>query len=139
MPPICQLRLNPETRTYAKSPHFGAIGARRANKVRALRLRGGGCWAQTGDPPASHRTGLRPAPGCAPHVANAARVAPLSVLTDCISFLLGSGLLRFAPVRERQYRERSPLSKPLIKASIETFDQFVDDLEPASPPNACWR
>src|ERR1700730_4098766 len=33
---------------------------------------------------------------------NAARVAPLSVLIDCIRFLLGSGLLRFAPVRERQ-------------------------------------
>src|ERR1700738_2206817 len=33
---------------------------------------------------------------------NAARVAPLSVMIDCIRFLLGSGLLRFAPVRERQ-------------------------------------
>jgi hypothetical protein len=62
-------------------------------------------------------------------------VAPLSVLIDCISFLLGSGLLRFALVRERQYRERSPLSKPLVKAPIETFDQFADDLEPSPSLN----
>jgi hypothetical protein len=48
-------------------------------------------------------------------------------------------LVWLAAVGERQYRGRSPLPKPLIQASVETFDQFVDDLEPASPPNACWR
>jgi hypothetical protein len=52
------------------------------------------------------------------------------VLTEGTGFPLGSGLSRFAPVRKRQYRARSPFSKPLVMASIETFDQFVDDLEP---------
>jgi hypothetical protein len=45
------------------------------------------------------------------HVANAARVAPLSVLTDCISFLLGSGLLRFAPVASSD--ERTHFNQPV--------------------------
>jgi hypothetical protein len=30
------------------------------------------------------------------------------------------------------------LAKPLVKASIEAFDQLVDDLEPASPLNVYW-
>jgi hypothetical protein len=40
-------------------------------------------------------------------------------------------------VRERQYREGSTLPKPLVKASIEIFDQFVDGVEPASSVNLC--
>jgi hypothetical protein len=61
-----------------------------------------------------------------------------SAATLGISFLLWARLLRFALIREGQYRERSSWSKPLVKASIEPFDQFVDDLEPASPLNVCW-
>jgi len=30
------------------------------------------------------------------------------------------------------------LSKPLVKVSIETFDQLIDDFEPASPLNVYW-
>jgi hypothetical protein len=62
---------------------------------------------------------------------------PQSAATLGISFLLVARLLRFALVREGQYRERSPLSKPLVKASVKTFDQFVDYLEPASSLNLC--
>jgi hypothetical protein len=61
-------------------------------------------------------------------------VAPLSVLKGT-GFLLGSGLSWFALVRERQYREGSALSKPLVKATIETSDQFVNDLEPSPSLN----
>jgi len=50
---------NPETRRSAKSPHSGAINAKRLAEVWALPLGGGGSRAQTGDPPPSHRTGLR--------------------------------------------------------------------------------
>jgi hypothetical protein len=50
----------------------------------------------------------------------------------------GRLLAWLAAVWEGQSLERSLLSKPLVKASIETFDQFVDDLEPASPLNVYW-
>jgi hypothetical protein len=58
--------------------------------------------------------------------------------TCTISFLRPSSSLRFCVVREGQYRARSPLSEPLVKTPIETFDQFVDDIEPASPLYILW-
>jgi hypothetical protein len=66
-------------------------------------------------------------------------VAPsLSAVTVGSSLLLEARSLRFEVVRKGQFRERSPLSKPLVKVSIEAFDQLVDDLEPASPLNVYW-
>jgi len=58
--------------------------------------------------------------------------------TCTISFLRSSSSFRFGVVREGQYRARSLLSEPLVMTSIETFDQLVDDLEPASPLNVYW-
>jgi hypothetical protein len=63
---------------------------------------------------------------------------PQSAATLGISFFLWARLFRLVLIREGQYRERSSWSKPLVKASIEPFDQFVDDLEPASSLNVCW-
>jgi len=45
MPPICRLRLDPETRTDTKSPLFRGDSATRANKVRALET---AWWAHQG-------------------------------------------------------------------------------------------
>jgi hypothetical protein len=59
MPSICWLRLNAETRTDTKSPYSGAIVRQGRTEFEPWRLRGGDSRARTGDPPASHRTGLR--------------------------------------------------------------------------------
>jgi len=57
--------------------------------------------------------------------------------TRTFSFLCSSPSLRFAGVREGQYRARARVSELLVNASIEVLDQFVDDCEPASPLNIC--
>jgi hypothetical protein len=46
------------------------------------RLDGGGSWAQTGDPPPSHRTGLRPAPGTEISYAETGRQKPAHHLAE---------------------------------------------------------
>jgi hypothetical protein len=90
-------------------------------------------------------------PPCAPHdgaprlrqpmvseiVTNAASAScfPLWLSERTIVGILHDVEVWLAAVREGQYREGSPLSKPLVKASIETFDQFVDDLEPSPSLN----
>src|SRR5712664_3553450 len=47
----------------AGNPRRTALFGVDCGKGGLRRLDGGGSWAQTGDPPPSHRTGLRPAPG----------------------------------------------------------------------------
>jgi hypothetical protein len=57
--PSAQQRPLAETHAGAKKPHSGAINARRLMKVSTQGLGGGDSRARTGDPPPSHRTGLR--------------------------------------------------------------------------------
>jgi hypothetical protein len=85
-------------------------------------LDGGGCWAQTGDPPASHRTGLRPAPGCSSRE-RAARgersESGTTIRADRLHQF--SPRLRLVAVRPRsQFRRTNTLqpTRPLQTASL---------------------
>jgi hypothetical protein len=57
--PSAKQRPPTETDGFAKSPHSGAINAKWLMKVSTQGLGGGDSRARTGDPPPSHRTGLR--------------------------------------------------------------------------------
>ena len=54
--------LNPGSE-WPENPRGNALFSVVPETCGLQRLDGGGSWAQTGDPPPSHRTGLRPAPG----------------------------------------------------------------------------
>jgi hypothetical protein len=61
--PFAKQRPLAETHAGAKSPHSGAVNAKRLTKVSTQGLGGGDSRARTGDPPPSLRTDLRLTPG----------------------------------------------------------------------------